>query len=154
MRALELKIPPALLCLLAMLLSYGYGSWQQASLLPELSWLAVIGITALVLGAGCCVAGVLSFRRARTTVNPLAPERATQLVIRGIYHLSRNPMYLGFALMLLGTGLLWQQLSAGVWTFLLMAYLQRFQIVPEERALTQLFGEQYLAYCAKVRRWL
>lgn len=153
MRSLELKFPPALLFILLAAASYGYGVWQQARLLPIMTGLAWIGVVLMGLGIVCCVAGVVSFRRARTTVNPLAPERATKLVIRGIYHYSRNPMYLGFALMLIGTGLLWQQLSIVVWTWLFMAYLQRFQIKPEERALTALFGADYQHYCQQVRRW-
>lgn len=154
MRALELKIPPAALMLLVVSSLHGYGFWQTAQLLPSCSGWALLGLTLVVAGVACCLMGVWSFRQARTTVNPMAPAQASKLVIRGIYHISRNPMYLGFALMVLGVGVAWQQLSSVLWTLLFMAYLQKFQIQPEERALTALFGEDYLQYCQQVRRWL
>lgn len=154
MRALELKLPPAALMLLVMSGMQGYGVWHSAQLWPVWSWWALLGLAFIAAGAACCLTGVWSFRQARTTVNPMAPAQASKLVIRGIYHISRNPMYVGFALMVLGVGVAWQQLSSVLWTLLFMAYLQRFQIQPEEQALTALFGDDYLQYCQQVRRWL
>ena len=92
--------------------------------------------------------------RARTTVNPLRPERAAHLVTSGVFARSRNPIYLGDALILAALAL-----GLGNWlNFLLLpafvGLIGRFQIAPEERALQRLFGDQYRAYCARVRRWL
>ena len=95
-----------------------------------------------------------SFRRARTTVNPLKPESASALVISGIYRHTRNPMYLGFAIILLG----WCVLLGSAWAVLGVAgfvlYIGRFQIRPEERALRELFGAEFDAFCSRVRRWV
>ena len=99
------------------------------------------------------IAGVIAFRRSRTTVNPLHPEQATALVTRGVYRLSRNPMYAGMLLLLLAWATRLSNTAALAGPLLFALYITRFQIIPEERALTALFGEKYAAYRAKVRRW-
>jgi protein-S-isoprenylcysteine O-methyltransferase Ste14 len=115
------------------------------------------GLLALSLGGlGVAVAalGVISFRRARTTVNPLRPERASALVATGVYHWSRNPMYLGMLMVLIAWALHLGNLSAPMWLPVFVAFMNRSQIVPEERALATKFGEEFESYRAKVRRWL
>ncbi len=152
---LELKLPPLLLWLLVALAISVPPMLDAAAWLPPMqdSPFAWGGLLCLLLGFCCCVLGVVSFRLARTTVNPLQPAAASQLVESGIYRFSRNPMYLGFALILLGIACLWQSWFGLCWVVAFIAYLQRFQIKPEERALHQLFGEAYLSYCQRVRRW-
>jgi protein-S-isoprenylcysteine O-methyltransferase Ste14 len=153
MTTLELKIPPLALLLvfailnqlLASLLPQNHVS-QQLVLLPTLLLL----LTALVF----CLAGVVSFRRARTTVDPRKPEQSITLVSKGIYAITRNPMYVGFSLMLLAQSVYLQTATGLLLTVIFMAYLQRFQIQPEERALRELFGEAYTQYSQHVRRWL
>jgi protein-S-isoprenylcysteine O-methyltransferase Ste14 len=107
-----------------------------------------------VLGAAVALGGVLSFRRAHTTVNPLKPETSAALVSTGVYSFTRNPMYLGMALVLLA----WAVYLSSAWSLLgpllFALYITRFQIVPEERALEGLFGESFAAYRKRVRRWL
>jgi protein-S-isoprenylcysteine O-methyltransferase Ste14 len=151
MTFLEHRIPPPLVAVLC-----GTAMWAMAPAFSAPATALHIAATAAVALAGAffCIAGVVSFRRAKTTVNPLKPETASALVSSGIYRISRNPMYVGFALFLLAWAValaFWQAL-AGVLAFVL--YINRFQILPEERALTALFGESFTAYCAHVRRWL
>ena len=98
--------------------------------------------------------GVLSFRRARTTVNPFAPERTVNIVSSGIYRLSRNPMYLGMACILTGWAVWLWQVQAVLGVVLFVAWITRFQIIPEERVLTQKFGTEYRQYRQRVRRWV
>lgn len=106
-------------------------------------------------GGIVCGLGVLSFLRARTTLNPLQPSRATALVFVGIYRYSRNPMYLGFLLGLVAWGVyLSHALALVLGPALFVTYMTRFQIVPEECALEASFGERYRDYKKKVRRWL
>jgi protein-S-isoprenylcysteine O-methyltransferase Ste14 len=111
---------------------------------------AAIGL----VGIGFSAAGVLAFRRARTTVNPTTPEKATALVSSGAYRITRNPMYVGLAWVLVA----WAVFLSSGWALLgvvaFVLYIGRFQIAPEERALAQLFGSEYAAYRARVRRWL
>lgn len=128
-----------------------------AGLPPRLDILADVRIplaaVLAVTGIGFDLAGIVAFRRARTTVNPLRPEKASTLVTDGVYGITRNPMYVGMACLLLA----WACWLAGAWTFagpvLFVAYITRFQIVPEERVLRERFGD-YAAYSSRVRRWL
>jgi protein-S-isoprenylcysteine O-methyltransferase Ste14 len=153
MRALENKIPPPIVTAL-----FGLLMWLVARYVPSLDLaLSVRVLLALLVSAiGVCfsVAGVLSFRQAQTTVNPLKPETASALVRSGIYQYSRNPMYVGFALLLLAWACYLTSPLAllGVLGFVL--HMNRFQISPEERALTTLFGSEFQVYQAQVRRWL
>jgi len=98
--------------------------------------------------------GVVSFRRAKTTVNPLRPEASAALVSTGVYSFTRNPMYLGMALVLFA----WAAYLSSIWSLvgpvLFALYITRFQIVPEERALERLFGASFAEYKKRVRRWL
>ena len=100
------------------------------------------------------MAGELAFRSAKTIVNPSHPARSTALVVQGVYRWTRNPMYLGFALLLLAFALWLGKLSALLAVPQFMAYLQHFQIRPEEDALRQRFGASFDTYRQQVRRWL
>lgn len=145
---LEHRIPPPLVAIISAALM-----WLAVRPIDPLGnrlWLALLVVLA---GVAICLAGVASFRRARTTVNPLKPESASSLVVAGIYRHTRNPMYLGFAIILLGWCVLLGSVPAllGVAAFVL--YIGRFQIRPEERALRELFGSEFDAFCERVRRW-
>ena len=150
---LELKIPPPLVAAVAACLM-----WSIAWVIPWLN-LALPGrmpaaILAALIGGVAGVAGIIEFRRARTTVNPHRPGTASTLVAGGIYQLTRNPMYLGLALLLLGWGIFLANPVSLAMLFLFVGYMNRFQIVPEEKVLESLFGEAFAAYRSKVRRWL
>ena len=118
--------------------------------LPGHNWLAVVVVLA---GFVTGISGVLSFRKANTTVNPMKPH-ASSLVTRGVYAMSRNPMYLGGLIMLLGWAIFLLNVLAFLFLPVYVLYINRFQIEPEERVLTSLFGETYLAYQVRARRWL
>jgi protein-S-isoprenylcysteine O-methyltransferase Ste14 len=96
---------------------------------------------------------VVTFRKAKTTVNPLKPH-ASSLVTWGVYAISRNPMYLGGLIMLLGWAIFLPNALAFVFLPIYVLYINWFQIAPEERALTSLFGQTYVAYQMRARRWL
>ena len=81
------------------------------------------------LGGAFCLAGVRAFQRARTTVNPITPAASTTLVVGRIYRMTRNPMYLGFALLLLALAMYLGKLSGFLLVPLFMAYLQHFQML-------------------------
>ena len=153
MTFLENRIPPPIVALLC-----GAVMVFIAGGLPALDAMArgqVVAAVAIALaGLAICLAGVVSFRRAKTTVNPLRPETASSLVGTGIYRVTRNPMYLGFALCLAGWTVWLGSLPALAGVALFVLYIDRLQIVPEERALKALFGEEYAGYCARVRRWV
>jgi protein-S-isoprenylcysteine O-methyltransferase Ste14 len=153
MSGLELKVPPPIVALVAGLLMWAVARW-----LPTLCNLPrtplLIPVLLAVLAAGSTAAGMIAFRRQGTTVNPLQPSKSTSLVTGGIYRVTRNPMYLGLALVLLGWALVLCSLPAWLGPVVFVAYITRFQIIPEERALATLFGAGFIAYRARVRRWL
>ncbi len=153
MRALELKIPPVAIALLV-----GVLMWTPTKFAPSFAFTLpagrLIAVGVAVVGVVIAALGVITFRRAKTTVNPLDPGSASSLVVTGIYRRTRNPMYLGVLLVLFGWGLwlanaLALPVAAG---FILL--LNRLQIQPEERILTERFGAAYTDYRSRVRRWL
>ena len=107
-------------------------------------------VLALIIG----LSAVLGFHRVQTTVNPLKPDAASTLVVHGVYRWTRNPMYLAMLLMLVAWACIVANWAALAMLPLFVAYLNRFQIVPEERALHARFGAEFENYRRKVRRWL
>jgi protein-S-isoprenylcysteine O-methyltransferase Ste14 len=150
---LELRIPP-----LVLLVATAAVMKIVDALVPPwrfvLAGHGVIAAGCIAIAAWISVAGVREFRRASTTVNPLTPSVSSSLVTTGVYRRTRNPMYVGFAVGLLGWGIWLGNLAALLGVPLFVAYLTRFQISPEERALRASFGSEFEAYCARVRRWL
>ena len=152
-RNLSLRIPP----LAVVALAGGLG-WLTARSAPALhfdfSARAELAATFALLGVTCSVLGVVEFRRARTTVNPLTPDATTSLVVSGVYRLTRNPMYLGFLLLLLAEIVWLANPVALLVAPAFVLYLNRFQIGPEEVALESRFGAEFRTYAARVRRWI
>ena len=109
--------------------------------------LAVMGFLVIALA-------VKGFRNERTSVNPMDLDRTSTVVTSGIYRMSRNPMYLGMLLCLLGFGCLLGNPFSLAAAVLFVPAITRLQIIPEERALLGRFGSDYLAYCRTVRRWI
>jgi protein-S-isoprenylcysteine O-methyltransferase Ste14 len=153
MRSLELKVPPPLVAVIVAAAMWGI---SRVTPLLEVAMVYRVwaGIVVAATGAFFSISGVLAFRRARTTVNPMKPESASSLVASGVYRITRNPMYVGLLLVLVAwaTFLAAPLALPGPLAFVL--YIGRFQIAPEEVALTKLFGTEYAEYKAKVRRWL
>jgi len=153
MKSLELKVPPPALALVIAVLM-----WLLSLLAPALAFTIpariLIAILLALAGLATAIAGVTTFARAKTTVNPTTPQKSSSLVSWGIYSVTRNPMYLGLLLELTA----WAIVLSNPLPFLLlpvyMLYINRFQIVPEERALTALFGPEFAAYQSRVRRWI
>jgi protein-S-isoprenylcysteine O-methyltransferase Ste14 len=151
--SLELKVPPPALALLLALLM-----WLVSSLVAPVEvpfGLRVGAAVALALiGLGFSVAGVAAFKRARTTIDPTKPSTASALVSGGVYRITRNPMYLGLFLLLLAWAVFLSNPLALLLVPVFVLYINRFQINPEERALSSLFGGEYAAYKKRVRRWI
>ncbi|TMX37079.1 hypothetical protein DA096_01450 [Vibrio rotiferianus] len=153
MKKLELKVPPVALFLLMVLLMYWLkGTLPEMKITVPLVEFVSAGLIALAVAVG--IAGVYEFRKAKTTVNPVKPETASMVVDTGIFAYTRNPMYVALLLVIIAVGLWWQHLSVILCSVLFVAYMNRFQIKPEERALERLFGEDYLDYKNQVRRWI
>ena len=153
MKSLDLKVPPPLVALLVAIAMWGISlgpfSWEAPPLMRMAGALAIAAV-----GAAFSVGGVIAFRRAKTTVNPMKPEAASSLVSSGVYRATRNPMYVGLLLVLVAWAVFLSSFLALLGPLAFIAYIGRFQITPEERVLSALFGAEYSAYKARVRRWL
>ena len=153
MRWLELKIPPPIVGLLIAALMVLVARHGPVLALPGALRLA-LALPLVAAGVWLDLNGVLAFLRAHTTVSPLQPVKTSAIVDSGVYHFTRNPMYLGMAAMLTGGAIYLAAPLALLGPVAFVAYITRFQIQPEERALLTKFGEPYRAYCQRVRRWL
>ncbi len=153
MHVLDLKVPPLAFGLLIAALM-----WLVTWAIPTFGFTipARIPFSVIVIVAGVIMSGlgVVSFRRAKTTVNPMKPESSSSLVVSGIYRWSRNPMYLGFLLGLLGWAIFLSNVLAFLFLPVFILYMNRFQIEPEEKTLAVLFGKQFATYKSRVRQWL
>ncbi len=84
----------------------------------------------------------------------MKPGSASALVDSGLYRLTCNPMYLGFLLALLGWAVFLSHILALLLLPAFILYMNRFPIALEERALAPPFDQPFVAYKARVRRWL
>ncbi|HUR41594.1 MAG TPA: isoprenylcysteine carboxylmethyltransferase family protein [Verrucomicrobiae bacterium] len=149
----ENRIPPPLVALLFAGAMWGLASSTPSLDIPRNAAYMIAGSLAL-LGFVTMLAGALSFRRAKTTINPLKPETASTLVTSGVYRYTRNPMYLGMLLVLIAWAVALSSMAAFIGVVAFWLYIGRFQIRPEERALMAVFGSAFAAYRSNVRRWL
>jgi protein-S-isoprenylcysteine O-methyltransferase Ste14 len=94
------------------------------------------------------------FKKQSTTVNPIKIENASSLVTSGVFKYSRNPMYLGMALILFGLALMFNLIGGIIFTLLFTIYITKFQIRPEEEVMERFFKEDFLKYKQNVRMWL
>lgn len=153
MKIFENSIPPPLVALF-----FAGLMWLAARYFSVIEVTAGVKIFSIgvfiLLGLLFLLSGTISFRRFKTTVNPLRPETASALVTTGVYTITRNPMYMGFVMLLCA----WAVYLASLWgaglIILYMLYIHRYQIRPEERALEALFGDDFIAYKRRVRPWL
>ncbi len=153
MPSLDHKIPPPVVGA-----AVAAGMWGLSALGPEVPLASILKyvllVVLVVVGIAFDLLGLLAFRSARTTVNPLKPERASSMVTGGVYRVTRNPMYLGMAVLLVAWAVYLSRGLPFVGPVVFVLYITRFQIEPEERALRSLFGEEYSSYASRVRRWL
>src|SRR6188472_646987 len=119
-----------------------------------LSHSGAIALALVVLGAAVAFAGVVAFRKARTTVNPMTPGASSSVVSGGVYRVSRNPMYLGFLLALAGWAVYLSNAASALLLPAFVLYMNTCQIEPEERALLAKFGPPFAQYMSRVRRWV
>lgn len=153
MHSLDHKIPPPVVALICAAFA-----WLLARATPGFVYLLPgrTPLTVCLVAAGLAldISGLLAFRKAKTTFNPLAPNRSTSIVQSGLYRFTRNPMYLGMVLELLGLCVYFANPLTVAAVVAFVAYITHFQIIPEERLLLEKFGEPYAQYTQSVRRWL
>lgn len=150
---MKLKIPPVIVFFIGIAMVFGghhfFTEWSYQFANQTL-------LSRIFLAAGVLIAfsGIIKFRMKGTTSNPLHPEKASALVSSGIYRYTRNPMYLGMALVMIG-GIIRVGNPVGISGVLFFVwYITQFQIKPEEQALEEIFKEEFQSYCKRVRRWI
>ena len=153
MRNLELKVPP-----LIQVTVIGLTMFIASRFLPKVESgyfiQMMLAVTSIIVGIYFCLSGVIEFRRHKTTVDPRYPDNASELVDTGIYKISRNPMYVGFALSLVSTVFFLRSPILLLGFVVFVVYINKYQIMPEESHLSRAFGPKYDQYKRKVRRWL
>ena len=153
MKTLELKIPPPIIAIFTATAMRFAKDFAPSIDLTLSARLVAAGIVLFIAGY-FGIAGTIAFRRAKTTVNPLKPENSSSLVTSGVYRLTRNPMYVSFALILVAWMLYLSSIALIAGPLLFALYITRFQIQPEERILQGIFGDAFTAYMLRTRRWL
>ncbi|PSW19880.1 isoprenylcysteine carboxylmethyltransferase family protein [Photobacterium sanctipauli] len=150
---MNMKLPPPLIFLLALAGMYGLSVYWP---LVEFSFPGqrMLLLLFLLLGTLVSLAAVMSFARVRTTIDPRYPNKTSYLVTKGVFSISRNPMYLGLLCFLLAAFIYLAALSAFIAIVLFVFFITMFQIQPEEEVLEAMFGDEYRDYCNKVRRWI
>lgn len=149
---MNLKIPPVLLFAFTALLMYLLAEFLPVGYFDFFGRMYLMGIL-LLLALVTAITALIQFFGAKTSVDPLNPDKASVLVTRGVYSISRNPQYLALLMVLLAWGL-WLGnafnvlLAAGF-----VSAMNRWQISREEASLLEKFGKEYSQYCIKVRRW-
>ena len=148
---METKIPPPVVTLI-----FGFAIYLSRKIFPEIEiqYASFFGMFLLLLGFFILISAVKLFRNHKTTVNPLSPEQATKLVTNGIFKLSRNPMYLGMAVILASVAVFFNIIGGIIFMALFCLYITKFQIIPEEKAMKELFTQDFERYMQATRRWI
>ena len=148
---MKTKIPPPILALVMIVLIYLSSFFIEST---TFNYQGSLSLLVLILGLACAIPSFKLFARYKTTISPLKPSDATALVTEGMYRYSRNPMYLGLLLLTIASTI-WFGTWFGIIINILFIFLINFlQIIPEEEALLEIFGEEYEEYKKSVRRWI
>ena len=135
-------------------LAIKFTSEEFNTLSVSLPFAHIVLIACLVVSVFVGFAGVYEFRKAKTTINPIQVKQASKVVDTGVFSFTRNPMYLSMFVLLFGFAYWQQNILSMLITFTFVFYINRFQILPEEAALEELFGATYVDYKQRVRRWI
>ena len=145
------KIPPPIVTLF-----FGLCIYLSRPYFPEfnVSILGYLSTFSFLVGIIVFATAVSSFKKQKTTVNPISIEKASSLVVNGVFKYSRNPMYLGMSFILLGLVFKFNVIGGLLFTSMFMLFITIFQIKPEEAAMEKLFDQEWKDYTKNVRRWL
>lgn len=148
-------IPPPLACVIC-----GALMWLAARVWPSVDFEFPYNTLAfwivLLAGLALLMAGVARILKHNTVIHPdrHALPKASALVTTGVFRYTRNPIYLGMAVMLMGWTIYLENWLSAVGVAIFVLFITLYQIEPEEEALEKIFGPEYAQYKKKVRRWL
>jgi len=153
MKFLESKIPPLLIFVFTLAFMWGLAViTNEIGINSKIRF--VFGVASLLIGGCVAISGILSFKKAKTTVDPIKLEKASSLVSTGIYQHTRNPMYVGLLFSLFSWACFLDNIFSLLFVLIFPLYITQFQIKPEERMLESIFSKDYEFYKKRVRRWL
>lgn len=124
------------------------GQWGR----PALGAIPILGFLLLLVGLGVYLRCVFDFGSAGGTPAPIDPPK--ELVVRGLYRYSRNPMYVGVLSFIFGQALIFRSLRLGLYACAVFLMFHCFVVLYEEPTLRRQFGESHERLCARVPRWL
>ena len=151
MMNIKTKFPPPLVALtFGLLIYYTKNIFPKIEIKNEI----IFGSFMIISGLIIILSAIILFKKYQTTISPLNPSNATKLITNGIYKFSRNPMYLGLLLVLLGISITLNLTGGFFFILLFILYMNLFQIIPEENAMVDLFKDQFIDYKKNVRRWI
>ena len=145
------KIPPPIVTL-----AFGLAIYFSRPIFPDFSntIFNILSILLIILGPLILLSAARSFKSHQTTINPINIDKATSLVVSGVFKYSRNPMYLGMVLILLSISFKFNLIGGIFLTLFFALYITKFQIIPEEAVMEKLFGDDFQKYKEKIRRWI
>ena len=148
---IKTRIPPPIVAI-----TFGFLIKYTKNIFPvvEIKNKIILGSFMIISGLIIILSAIILFKKYKTTITPLKPSKATKLITDGIYKFSRNPMYLGLLLVLLGISIILNLIGGFFLIPLFILYLNLFQIIPEENAMVDLFKDEFLDYKKNVRRWI
>ena len=147
---MKTTIPPPLVTLICAVLIY-----LSKPLFPESTfhYSNQLCLFFLIAGFSIILISFQTFKKEKTTINPIKIEKASSLVTSGIFKYSRNPMYLGMVLILISIAIKFNFYGGILVIGIFVYFITIFQILPEEKAMQKLFGEDFIKYKIKTRRW-
>ena len=145
------KIPPPIVVLILVISTFF--SSKKIDLI-QIPFQSLISIFILSMGILILLNPVLKFKKSKTTINPIKFKKVNKLVTSGIYKYSRNPMYLGLLMIVISSSIFYLNIYSILTPLFFYLWINRFQIKREEVFLTEKFGEDYLSYKKKTRRWI
>ena len=145
------KIPPPLLVLILVVFNYFSSKKIDLIHLPNQD---LTSILILLIGMLILINPIFKFIKSKTTIDPIKFKKVNKLITSGIYKYSRNPMYLGLLMIVISTSIFYLNIFSITTPILFVCWINRFQIKREEIFLTEKFGEEYMSYKIKTRRWI
>ena len=146
-----LKIPPPLLVFILIISNYYSSKKIDLILLPNQN---LISFIILLIGVAILIYPIFKFIKSKTTIDPIKFKKVNKLITSGIYKYSRNPMYLGLLMIVTSTSIFYLNIFTITTPILFVCWISRFQIKREEEFLIEKFGDEYITYKKKTRRWI
>ena len=152
-RGARVRFPPPLVYLLAVLAGLAAGNWVAAAPVPIDRTLRIaVGVLLAAAGVALAASARIHFLRTGQNVIPWTPT--PELIFEGPYKFTRNPMYVGMTLLTIGLGVALNNLWMSLFALPALLIVHAIAVLPEEKYLSEKFGDGYRIHLTRVRRYL